>query len=123
MRPYTRLSENESGCIFSRLSDHHIWNTFTHNKPRAISRDLRLVTDSSRNLKTQFSFRFLIRVFKVGKEKKKRIECMNVANIGTQVLGFDRLCEHYFWHNSSFTSRDQFSEKSTAQEHNLHFFC
>ena len=86
MLPYTRLSENESGSIFSRLSDHHfIWNTFTHNKPRAISRDLRLVTDSSRNLKTQFSFRFLIRVFKVGKEKKKRIECMNVANIGPEL--------------------------------------
>ena len=71
MLPHTRLSENESGSIFSRLSDHHIWNTFTHNKPRAISRDLRLVTDSSRNLKKQFSFRFLIGVFKWVWRKKK----------------------------------------------------
>ena len=85
MLQHTCLSENESGSTFSRLSDHHIWNTFTHNKPRAISRDLRLVTDSSRNLKTQFSFRFLIWVFKVGKEKKKRIEWMNVANIGPEL--------------------------------------
>ena len=59
----------ESGLV-TTIFGTHLPTSFTHNKPRAISRDLRLVTDSSRNLKTQFSFRFLIRVFKV---RKKRV--------------------------------------------------
>ena len=50
MRPHTRKRKH-----FSRFSDHHIWITITHNKPRATSRDLRLVTDSSRNLQTLHS--------------------------------------------------------------------
>ena len=68
MQPHTRRSESDFA-----VSDRHIWNTITHKKPRAISRDLRLVTDWSRNPQTQFSFRFLV----VGGqgEKKKRIEC------------------------------------------------
>ena len=82
MLPLSSQPESESGSIFSRVSDRHIWNTITHRKPRAISRDLRLVTDWSRNQQTQFSFRFLI-VGGRGEKKKGVLNAgMNAANIG-----------------------------------------
>ena len=58
-RKFLHLGEQCSESDFA-VSDGHIWNTITHKKPREISRDLRLVTDWSRNLQRQFSFRFLI---------------------------------------------------------------